>query len=444
MRPTFVAAVVAGIVAGRVVTTSPRESGAPKNAPSRRQLRGPNGAAPITGGLDFGPGAIANDALWKQYVAKGEHLICLMQATDAGAGYLIEDKRSPPSAASRWTGDLKSELATWGWHYNDWDRGYECDYARQGLAIAFAGMGLNAFPAINDEGDPAGGNNECISITHYDENDVIDPNDEWGQMKDVKDQHYTVDGKQYTVNWVRFEVQNSTDAVTQATGGFNQFSMNRIDGAIIGKNINSPASSVVSGAGWGRKANPGELPELRFLSDIYWGHWVRDNPNVRNLRFYGAHMVINDDTVRLAGRAFKNVNADKLVPWPGTSFPATTEEGKALIASPIGATIAHMLLSHKAELGIKQVVKVTVLTDEKKKRPGFGESPVSDMHVFFEIQDVPANDVTQPGAGEARLIKRYASPVSRNDSDDQVLYMKTKSRVREHVVMFDDLKLKET
>jgi hypothetical protein len=76
----------------------------------------------------FDPAKFAEDALWKvratctmcietytdfvpipqkKYVAKGHHLKCVMDATDEGAGFLVEDTRSPPSAASKWSGDLK-------------------------------------------------------------------------------------------------------------------------------------------------------------------------------------------------------------------------------------------------------------------------------------------------------------------------------------------------
>jgi hypothetical protein len=60
---------------------------------------------------------------------------------------------------------------------------------------------------------------------------------------------------------------------------------------------------------------------------------VRENPNVKNLRVYGAQHVINDNTVLLASRAFKNKGVDKLSVWPGLSFSADTEEGKALIGN---------------------------------------------------------------------------------------------------------------
>jgi hypothetical protein len=40
-------------------------------------------------------------------VAKCSHVTFFMAATDAGAGFPIQDSREPPSAASSWTGDLR-------------------------------------------------------------------------------------------------------------------------------------------------------------------------------------------------------------------------------------------------------------------------------------------------------------------------------------------------
>jgi hypothetical protein len=89
--------------------------------------------------------------------------------------------------------------------------------------------------------------------------------------------------------------------------------------------------AVVDRDHWGRNANPGELPALRYASEIYWGYWVRDNPNVKNLRVYGAYNIVNDDTVLLVARALRNSNQEKLTPWPGAVFDAVSDEGKALI-----------------------------------------------------------------------------------------------------------------
>jgi hypothetical protein len=61
---------------------------------------------PASGNLDYDPNNYADEATWKKYVAKGGHLVCLMEATDGGAGFLKEDTRRPPSAASPFSGDL--------------------------------------------------------------------------------------------------------------------------------------------------------------------------------------------------------------------------------------------------------------------------------------------------------------------------------------------------
>jgi hypothetical protein len=101
--------------------------------------------------------------------------------------------------------------------------------------------------------------------------------------------------------------------------------------AIIGKNLESPSVAVIDRNSWGRKAAPVELPDLRFCSDIYWAYWFNDNPDIKNLRVYGAYNIVNDATVLLAARAMKGAQQKKLSPWPGSSFGADSEEGKALI-----------------------------------------------------------------------------------------------------------------
>jgi hypothetical protein len=71
------------------------------------------------------------------------------------------------------------------------------------LGDTFTGLGLNARPRWDDNGNPAGGDNDCFSLTHYDKKDVKDPNAEWPQMKPVTEQKYTVDGKKYMVGLTR-------------------------------------------------------------------------------------------------------------------------------------------------------------------------------------------------------------------------------------------------
>lgn len=374
----------------------PESSTVPNRLIDRRGLKN---LPPVVGGLDFDLKDYANDAEWKKYTNKGEYLTCLMKATDRGAGSLIENQRIPASAASPWKGDLKKELATWFWHVDKWYDGWFCDFERIGLKQSFLAQGLNARPAFDDDGKPADGHNECFSLKHFADRD----------SRLYQDQKYYVNGKEYS-----------------ATGAFYQFAMNRVDGAIIAKNINSPSNAVLDAPSWGRKAKPGELPELRFLSDIYWGYWIRGNPNVRNIRVYGAENVVNDATVLLVSRALRNNKVQGLAPWPGTSFSAGSEEGKALIGSPIGATIAHMLLAHKAELGIKHISRVTIVTNEGKERPRFRERPRKDLHIFFGIEDVPISQRS----------KKRNMPTEGMDLQCRVVYANKRSMLREHVVRF--------
>jgi hypothetical protein len=63
-----------------------------------------------------------------------------------------------------------------------------------------------------------------------------------------------------------------------------------------------------------------------------------------------------------------------------------------LLGTPIGATLGHMLLQHKKELGRKRVAEVVVFKDEVKSKY---DSPA--VQIVFKIEDVPP---TEPGEPE--------------------------------------------
>lgn len=54
----------------------------------------------------YDPAAIADQATWDKYAARGGQLMCVMRRSDKYAGTVMEDSRVPPSAESIWTGDL--------------------------------------------------------------------------------------------------------------------------------------------------------------------------------------------------------------------------------------------------------------------------------------------------------------------------------------------------
>jgi hypothetical protein len=105
----YAAACLASLALGRVLDRPPLYNVSQQSpGGTSRLIDAPAFSLPETGGIDFDPKKYADEELWKKYVAKGEHLICLMQATDQGTGFLTQDTRTPPSAASRWTGDMES------------------------------------------------------------------------------------------------------------------------------------------------------------------------------------------------------------------------------------------------------------------------------------------------------------------------------------------------
>lgn len=107
----------------------------------------------------------------------------------------------------------------------------------------------------------------------------------------------------------------------QSTGGYYTFTVNQADGVIFALDINSPQNAVKTH--WRSRGVPAkdeELPKLRYMSDLVWGKWVEGNTNVKNLRVYGVHNVLNTETTAIVSRAMRNKLVPKLAVWPGTSF----------------------------------------------------------------------------------------------------------------------------
>ena len=148
---------------------------------------------------DFDVNRWADDTKWQKYLDKGHHLMCLMEATDRGAGWLSKDTRQPPSAASKWTGELRAEIPLWYWHEASIDKGWDADFEAMGLRTAFEGHGLNSQPKFDDDGDRLDGSNECFKITHYDEQWEENPGSMFGSMMPCRNQKYPVAGKEYSV-----------------------------------------------------------------------------------------------------------------------------------------------------------------------------------------------------------------------------------------------------
>jgi hypothetical protein len=89
-----------------------------------------------------------------------------------------------------------------------------------------------------------------------------------------------------------------------------------------------------------------------------------------------------------------------------------------------------MLIQHKAELGIKRVSKVTVVTNEPS--PKKNRKLNKEMHIFFSFEDVPADSVTKPGEEKRTVVRREMGRV-----ESKLLSVRDEGRnmVREHIIM---------
>jgi hypothetical protein len=127
---------------------------------------------------------------WATFTNKGGALVCAMAGTDRTAGILLKDTRTPPSAASVWTGDLRQELIEWYWH--DLDASSKTCQINEfwELSHAMQSLGLDGRPKAND------GDNECFRIEHWDSK-----KEDKGQRVPAINQWYKVSGANYRVSF---------------------------------------------------------------------------------------------------------------------------------------------------------------------------------------------------------------------------------------------------
>lgn len=288
------------------------------------------------------------------------------------------DKRTPPSAASLWTGDLTPELETWKWSRTD-PTSYSCKMNEHWkISEAMRALRLNGDPQSE------GGDNMCHRIEHW--NPKLS---EGGQQIPAIKQWYTVGDKEYRASGTTA----LTCAVTmltllQATQAHFEFGINPTGGAIFGFFLDS-ALYAASRTWYGNRkpANPAELPKLRAFSDVLWGYWNRNNADIKNIRYFFMLGISNDESNQLIATCLQNAGK-RLDEWPGAEFDTSTDEGHALVGSPNGAAFAYFLMQHKKELGLKTITHVTVFRAETDD-----DSAFVDPHLMFRVGDVQEEDV---------------------------------------------------
>ncbi|KAI4922472.1 hypothetical protein J4E90_000903 [Alternaria incomplexa] len=117
----------------------------------------------------------------------------------------------------------------------------------------------------------------------------------------------------------------------RATKAHFEFGINTKGGAIYGLFLESPQASAKTIWGGGTKEpNKDDLPQLRAFSDIIWGFWVRNNPNIKNIRHFFMIAISNEVTNQIIASCLRDRNTE-LSEWPGTNFSTTTDPGHALL-----------------------------------------------------------------------------------------------------------------
>jgi hypothetical protein len=295
-----------------------------------------------------GPAKTAVDDLWTLSVARGTKLLQGMKVSDAEAASLYGlDK----TAESPFDGDLVNKLRGWG--YNDNNDALakqadpECNFdSRDGhmLKEAFADL------SIGTKSKNQGGPNQCFSIEHAN-GPAIKLGDD-GKMPAKADQRYDVCGKEYRVT----NAEHTIDVNAEA-------------GAVYAMQLSSAAKAARRL--WKRAPLTEELPAIRSVSDIAWAFWNRAHgtQGLDNIKYLFVVMIINKETNQHVKRALGTLSSPRDEPdgWPGHDFNMDTNEGKALLGSPVGRWAGYFLIQHKRQLGgNKYISNVRVFKSEKE------------------------------------------------------------------------------
>ena len=141
-----------------------------------------------------------------------------------------------------------------------------------------------------------------------------------------------------------------------------------------------------------------------------------------NIKYLFVMMIINKETNQHVKRALGTLSPPKeeAAGWPGNDFSMDTDEGKALLGSPVGRWAGYFLLQHKRQVGgNKYISKVRVFKSEKE-----GSWP----YFLFYVDGPVATLGLRRGEGDRKTWSWNEEPrVVRRSTDG-------KHVIREHVV----------
>lgn len=107
------------------------------------------------------------------------------------------------------------------------------------------------------------------------------------------------------------------------------------------------------------------IPRMNRWSDIVWFLWAKKTGAFADdLRYIVKDNIVNKPTRSVIDQVF-GIPANTLeLQWPGKTFDVrNSDQGKALLGSPLGSGIAWVLADNKKVLGNRSV-KITIFTGE--------------------------------------------------------------------------------
>jgi len=126
----------------------------------------------------------ADDVLWHESKCRG---MKLMLATTQNPS---EAERFLNPLASHWDGDMRHDLATWG--YKEGTSSPDNDFPLDGVKPMLDAIGISTQISLY------GGPNYCFSLTHCN-SDIVE-RDPHGNLLPLSSQQYTVNGRKYRVS----------------------------------------------------------------------------------------------------------------------------------------------------------------------------------------------------------------------------------------------------
>jgi hypothetical protein len=111
-------------------------------------------------------------------------------------------------------------------------------------------------------------------------------------------------------------------------------------------------------------------PPLQHWSEVaflqYLSTFAFPPPQPLPLKAVFRVQIQNVETYTLLQKVIEKHGHDTYLEWPGVSFEAESEEGRAILGTPNGSGVAWMLVQHKKQFGGKSVERVNLFYAPKK------------------------------------------------------------------------------